>query len=194
MQRTFCVELLVRKYSRKFRRNEKGATALEFALLALPFFLLVFGILELALVFFTNTSLNHSVKKVSREIRTGIGVCQSMDEFKDKVCALMDVNECVKNLAISVEPVTATGGGAFINSFNQEFNPDPTQANLPSTAMPAINPNQIVLLKSRYRHKLILPGNLTFLSTNGTNTIRMISDTQAMRTEPFPAGLSSCGS
>ena len=40
-----------RKGVRRFVRDEKAATVVEFALLAMPFFALIFGILEIGLVF-----------------------------------------------------------------------------------------------------------------------------------------------
>ncbi len=36
----------------RYRRDSKGATAIEFAFVALPFFALLFAIIETALVFF----------------------------------------------------------------------------------------------------------------------------------------------
>jgi len=59
---------------KNFARNTNGATALEFSLLALPFMLLVFGIIELAIVFFTTTSLQHNLFEETREIRVYVAV------------------------------------------------------------------------------------------------------------------------
>ncbi|MEP3231745.1 MAG: TadE/TadG family type IV pilus assembly protein [Hyphomicrobiales bacterium] len=73
---------------RKFLRNERGSNAVEFALLALPFFGLILGIIQLGLVFLANQSLDSAVDTVAREIRTGqirsnaIGI----DTFRASIC------------------------------------------------------------------------------------------------------------
>jgi hypothetical protein len=54
----------------QFRRREDGATAVEFALVALPFFGLVFAILELAIFFFASRYLEDAVFNMSRKILT----------------------------------------------------------------------------------------------------------------------------
>jgi len=56
---------------RRYLKNREGTAAIEFAILAIPFFMLLFAILELAIVFFINSTLTHSVSEASRQIRTG---------------------------------------------------------------------------------------------------------------------------
>ena len=56
---------------RAFRRDERGATAVELALLAIPFFALVGAILQTALVFLASQILDGAVQDSSRLIRTG---------------------------------------------------------------------------------------------------------------------------
>lgn len=57
--------------SKAFRCDQRAAVAVEFALLALPFFTLVAAILETALVFFAGQVLESAVQDSSRLIRTG---------------------------------------------------------------------------------------------------------------------------
>jgi Flp pilus assembly protein TadG len=63
----------VRAYERlrAWRRNESGFTAVEFAMVAMPFLMLVFGILSVSLYFFTNFTMENAVWQASRVIRTG---------------------------------------------------------------------------------------------------------------------------
>ena len=49
------------RFLRRFRRAEKGATAVEFAMVAAPFFFLLFAMIEIAAVFFTSTVLENAV-------------------------------------------------------------------------------------------------------------------------------------
>jgi Flp pilus assembly protein TadG len=55
----------------RFARDRKGATAVEFAFVAAPFFLLVFAILEIALIFFASAIIEEAVADAARDIRTG---------------------------------------------------------------------------------------------------------------------------
>ncbi|HEY9010726.1 MAG TPA: TadE/TadG family type IV pilus assembly protein [Devosia sp.] len=57
--------------ARQLGRDEQGATAVEFALLALPFFVLIFAILETAMTFFAQQVLESALQDASRFIRTG---------------------------------------------------------------------------------------------------------------------------
>ena len=54
---------------RRVLRNEDGATAVEFALIAAPFFFLLFAMLEVAAVFFTGTVLENAVLEAARQLR-----------------------------------------------------------------------------------------------------------------------------
>lgn len=72
---------------RRWRRDARGTTAIEFALVAGPFFLFVFGIIGVGLHFFTVSTLEHAVASAARKIRTGqaqtAGV--TVGEFKQMV-------------------------------------------------------------------------------------------------------------
>jgi len=89
---------------RRYLKNREGTAAIEFAILAIPFFMLLFAILELAIVFFINSTLTHSVSEASRQIRTGnFQACGSQDKFKELVCANMQgLGNCEKRLRIDV--------------------------------------------------------------------------------------------
>lgn len=69
-------------------RDTRGAAALEFAIVALPFFLFVFAILGSSLYFFAVNSLEHGVEAASRKIRTGEAKLNgtSIADFRQSVC------------------------------------------------------------------------------------------------------------
>src|SRR5262245_4504301 len=56
---------------RRFGRAKRGAAALEFGLVALPFFLLMFGLGEISMMGLAQTSLDYAVGETARRIRTG---------------------------------------------------------------------------------------------------------------------------
>jgi Flp pilus assembly protein TadG len=78
----------------RFRKNRDGAAALEFALLAIPFLMLIFATLETFLAFAGEQLLNNAVDIMARKIRTGeitFGQGKSTDmtesEFREAFCA-----------------------------------------------------------------------------------------------------------
>ena len=54
------------------RRNKDGATAVEFGLIALPFFAMLFGIMGVCQIFFWMFTLENAVWTASRDMRTGV--------------------------------------------------------------------------------------------------------------------------
>lgn len=54
-----------------FTRDENGVVAIEFAVLALPFFMLVFAIMEVALVLTASMQFENATDRVSRRVMTG---------------------------------------------------------------------------------------------------------------------------
>ncbi|WP_419907708.1 TadE/TadG family type IV pilus assembly protein [Hoeflea sp.] len=78
----------------RLRRDENGTAAIEFAVLAIPFFLLVFAIIETCIAFAAENTLNYAVDKLGRELRTGqmtFATGESTDitedEFRTRLCA-----------------------------------------------------------------------------------------------------------
>ncbi|MDX2257653.1 MAG: TadE/TadG family type IV pilus assembly protein [Hyphomicrobiaceae bacterium] len=75
--------------ARRWRGDRRGTTAIEFGLVALPFFMFVFGIIMASLHHFTTNSLENAVDVAGRKIRT----CQvqknnvTVAQFKDMVHA-----------------------------------------------------------------------------------------------------------
>jgi len=76
-------------------RDDRGVGAIEFAIVAVPFFLFTLGLLGFGLYFFTNSSLEYGVEVASRKIRTGelnsAGTTRSdnqltVGEFRNMVC------------------------------------------------------------------------------------------------------------
>ncbi|MCA1491279.1 TadE/TadG family type IV pilus assembly protein [Sinorhizobium alkalisoli] len=97
--------------------DREGVAAIEFALVALPLFILIFGILELGAIFFIDSALDASVHKSARLIRTGQATEGKMgiSGFKAEICSnLAYVLNCEKNLLVAVNTVTdATSSGAM---------------------------------------------------------------------------------
>jgi Flp pilus assembly protein TadG len=78
---------------RAFRRDRRGTTAIEFALLALPFSLLVFAILESCISFAGQEVLANAADDVARQLRTGQEKAADMTEAKLKtmICNRLNI-------------------------------------------------------------------------------------------------------
>jgi Flp pilus assembly protein TadG len=83
-------ERLTRRPSgfRRWRRDEDGATAIEFAIVATPFLMFIFGLIGVAFYFFIMSSVEKGMDQSSRLIRTGQAVTNktTVDQFKQSIC------------------------------------------------------------------------------------------------------------
>ncbi len=55
----------------RWRREESGATAIEFGIIALPFVLLLFGLVSVCLYYFADFSMENATWQATRAVRTG---------------------------------------------------------------------------------------------------------------------------
>lgn len=192
------------KFCRNIRRgyrNDDGAVAIEFAIIALPFFALLFAIIELAIIFFLNSSLESSTFEAARKIRTGT-FCGDEDTFKLEVCRGMnpgvpdsDLNVCTQRTEVRIRPM----GSGFNSSVDLNWNPPPEPSPPPPGYTPpppnytATDGGETVLAAVRYTHPLTIPGTLTRLANaNDGSNAREIFAVSAFRNEPFGAA-ASCG-
>ena len=100
-------------------RDESGASAVEFGMLALPFLLFILAIIGYGLYFYTGTSLDYAVESAARKIRTGevnTGGSQrsdkqmTVDEFRKLVCQSgLPGIDCTK-LSVIVQHAPAWSG------------------------------------------------------------------------------------
>ncbi len=100
----------MRRRLSKFRKDSSGATAIEFALLAGPFLLIVLGLLEIGIQYFTSTSFEAAVQRSARLIRTGQAQSASMDlaTMRNLVCNdMLDLFDCRHHTAFQVSVLTS---------------------------------------------------------------------------------------
>lgn len=60
-----------RSLLRRFKRSDDGAAAIEFAILAIPYFLIIFAILETFIAFIGEQVVSNGVDVMARKVRTG---------------------------------------------------------------------------------------------------------------------------
>jgi Flp pilus assembly protein TadG len=78
----------IRRARRSFRKDSSGATAVEFALIALPFIAMMGAIIETGILYFADSALDNATSEASRLIRTGQAQQSGFDAaaFRQKVC------------------------------------------------------------------------------------------------------------
>ena len=107
-----CIcRLLPTRLARRFARQQDGAAAVEFALIAIPFIALIFALMETALVFFAGQTLETAVQDAARLIMTGQAQTQgwSKDDFKTLgVCPRLagGLFDCVNGVYVDVKTYT----------------------------------------------------------------------------------------
>jgi Flp pilus assembly protein TadG len=77
---------LVSRWLRTALADRRGTTAIEFAILAPPFFLIIGGILQTAMVFLAQQILDSATQDAARLVRTGQGQTFSTTDFKTQIC------------------------------------------------------------------------------------------------------------
>ena len=167
---------------RRFRRSAKGSVAVEFAIVSLPFFALLFAIIETALMFFVSQILDSSVTKVARTIRTG-QVKQnniSADTFKANICSgMFNLVDCQKNLYVDVKVYST------FTSYTYSSPIDPvTKKMLPTTFNPGVS-GDIVVVRAFYSWPVFFDmlGSGAATLSDGN---RLLGAVVAFRNEPFP--------
>jgi Flp pilus assembly protein TadG len=72
----------------RLQHEEAGNTAIEFAIVATPFMMFIFGLVGCAFYFFIMSSVEKGMDQASRLVRTGQAVTDNMtvDQFKQTIC------------------------------------------------------------------------------------------------------------
>ena len=165
---------------RNFAVSSGGATVVEFALVATPFFALLIAILQTALVFLAQQVLQTATTQAGRLIMTGQAQTQKMTatQFQQAVCT--DASALF------------TCGGLYVNvqtfaSFSSMTQLNPLRAGVFNAG--AMNyamggPGDIVLVQVFYQWPLVL-GPLGFNLTNMNGNSRLLEATAAFRNEPY---------
>ncbi|MBB3567617.1 TadE/TadG family type IV pilus assembly protein [Rhizobium sp. BK491] len=78
---------------REFVRSRDGTAAIEFALLAIPYFLIIFAIIETFVAFTAEQVVSNAVDTLSRQIRTGqiTAANTSSQQFRQAFCNQISV-------------------------------------------------------------------------------------------------------
>jgi Flp pilus assembly protein TadG len=171
-----------------FIKDSKGATAVEFALIATPFLALIAGLIQTFLVFFVQSVLENAVRASARQIMTGqvqtadasLGLTAGQAAFQQTVCNNAKVVFTCTGLMVDVQvannwssantgmPVlTYKSDGSVGNTW--QFNPG--------------NAGDIVVVRVMYLWPVFF-GPIAFNMANQANGTREIMASAAFQNEP----------
>ena len=136
--------------ARRLRGDERGFTAVEFAIVALPFLLLLIGLMSVSLYFFTNFTMESAVQSAARAIRTGqmqqgqgayAGLSTNADRkaaFKAAMCSKAPTFlDCANRAVVLVQSSTTFGGIVEPAVHEQRHDGQSSRRRLSTPARPA---------------------------------------------------------
>ena len=192
---------LARMLGRVARRRD-GAATVEFALVAVPFMMLIFCIIELSLILVVDLSLTNATLLLARQIRVGSliavsssisassGTTISLADFKQAICSnilIVPTATCLNSLQIDLRTQSAFAG---------QTNPNPVSGtNFSNTALCFYSgiSGSIVELRAFYLWPLLNPVLLapfvqttTITTSSGTTSgsYFLLFSSEVFRNEP----------
>ena len=174
------------KLLRKFRRNRRGSAAVEFAMIATPFFALLFAIIETSLVFFAGQVLETGLQDLARLLYTHQAQDQGMTQaqFKTDLCNRVSVLLTCSVVDVDVKFYAAGSAITITDPIDGGGNYDPSGFTYQT---PPAGSTATVVARAFYRWPLIVTGlgyNIANISRNTSNSKRLLAATAAFRVEP----------
>ena len=179
----------MRRLLRRLFRNERGAVAVEMAIIGPPFLLTLLSIIELGLILTTQALLDGATRDAARLIRTGQvnAAGNTIGTFQTLLCSDMSMllgnPECTNSVIVDVisNPNAANFAGltfAACSSNAGSGGPQPCPFN-------AGNAGDIVAVQVSYNRPFIIPwvGNMLSLASDSQHTL--LQSTVVFRNEPF---------
>jgi hypothetical protein len=164
------------------RQKRRGAAAIEFAFVALPFFILMLAIFEIGMMLLVSALVETATSDASRLIRTGQAQIQNLtpEQIKTRFCSKMSVfnKNCDARTHIDIRVVKA---------FSGNIAPDPMQTGIFDPEVLAYQPGvpgDFVLVRIWFEHPIFTPFISDALTRSDDNVVRLNS-TLAFRNEPY---------
>ena len=160
---------------RSFRRDERGASAIEFALIAPLLCFSLLSIIEIGVMAMMSSGLDNAVIDVARKIRTGrTDGPSSASSFEDQVCANLggSSTDCHTRLVVSVQ------------KFSKFFDAGPGATTPPNGTFNKGAAGDIIIVKADYVWPLMTPFLATAFHHSGPMSVTL-GTRIAFKNEPF---------
>lgn len=164
------------------RQARRGAAAIEFAFVALPFFALLLGIFEIGIMLLASAMVDTASSDASRLIRTGQAQVQQLkpEVIRERFCKNLGIfsQNCAARTAIDIRVVKGFSGEIAPDPLSTgHFDPDVL------TYEPGV-PGDYVLVRIWYEHPVVTPFISQALSRDDDKKVRL-QTTLAFRNEPY---------
>jgi len=171
---------------RRFRRNDRGSAAVEFSLVAVPFFALLFAIIETGIVFFASQVLETGVQDSGRLIYTNqiTNTNTTVAQFKADLCNRVSVLMNCSDVDVDVKYYPAGTAITITDPIDGAGNYDTSGLGF---NVPPANSNGTVVVRAFYRWPLYVTGlgyNIANIGRNTSNSKRLLSGLSAFHVEP----------
>ena len=163
----------------RFLKNKSGAVAIEFALVSLPFLIVLFAIIETGYVLLTQMIVEGATADASRQVRVGT-VQQSADpltQFRDTLCENTFALVTCADLVVDVQ--------TFATFPDVDALPPVPEDNAVPPTFDASTPGRIVLVRVGYQWDWITPLLQAQVTPGGQRFIA----SAIFRVEPFEGAL-----
>ena len=158
----------------RFRRDEAGATAIEFAFVAPVLFFALLSLVEIGMLGMMIMSVDAAVLDASRRIRTGRDdAATTAQTFEDQICANVGgpLQDCRDRLLISVK------------RFDRFSDANAVASTAPDGTFNKGGAGDIIIVKANYTWPLLTPF-LAKLEHDGPTSV-IIPARAAFKNEPF---------
>ncbi len=175
---------LIKSVLRRFGKEKRGAAAIEFGIVLLPFCMLTIGVAEVGMIGYAQSTLDFAVNETARQIRTGQAQLNGLNQTEieamlcEKMGGLISV-DCGGDLYLDVQRFDSFIEAAAVASpiQNEEFQAggfgyDPGA------------PSDIVVVRAFFRWRPLTPA-FEQLFKNVANGDRIIASTMMFRNEPY---------
>ena len=115
-------ELRIMRFSSRLLGCRRGAAALEFAIVSLPFFGLLIGAMTVAVYFYLQFALDYSLQEAVRQVQIGkIAGSMTAANFAGTVfCPILAAFVPCTNVLVSVQPVADYYNASFVSAAAQQ--------------------------------------------------------------------------
>jgi Flp pilus assembly protein TadG len=172
------------------RRANAGTAAIEFAMIAPVFFLLIFATIETGMAFLADITLQNAVLVTGRLVRTGQAqnLNMSQEQFRASLCSQVQyMLSCDSGkLLIDVRAFANFSGAAYPQALDGQgnLNPDLNSYDTGASSQ-ALGQNSTVLVRAFYKWPLYTPMFARYFANLNGENVRLISSSMAFKNEPF---------
>ncbi len=176
----------------------KGSAAIEFAMVAPVFFVLLMGTIEAGVIFFAQSALQNAVNDAARLVRTGQTGCfttsggncvpMTQAQFRTQICS---------EVSLLLQDCTGTSLQFDVNAYPSGFSTASNSSPLVAGILPTLtafnvgSACDVVLGLAFYKWPVFTPGLRYFLANVGAS-YHLLTTAAAFRNEPYTTNTGGC--